>query len=211
MYIPKAFREDDVATLHALMRRYSFATLVSDREGEPFATHLPLLVRPEPRPYGTLVGHVAHANPHWRGFADGRSVLAIFQGPHGYITPSWYAQKPDNVPTWNYAAVHAYGTPRLIDDDDELYSLLHELIQTHEAGYARPWSPPEPDDAVRSMMGAIVGFYIEITRLEGKLKLNQNRSEADQQRVVAGLEGLGDPESAALAQLMRDRREARSG
>src|SRR6266487_3531020 len=111
MYMPERFREDDLPTLHALMRDYSFATLVTQHEGVPFASHLPLMLAADEGPYGALFGHMAQANPQWRDFDASQDVLVIFQGPHTYVSPSWYEEDPTNVPTWNYAAVHAYGSP----------------------------------------------------------------------------------------------------
>ena len=135
MYIPKLFREEDISTLHQLMQAYSFATLVTQHDGAPYASHLPLTLCPEAGPFGTLMGHMARANPQWRDFeVDGeQEVLVIFQGPHTYVSPSWYAVQP-SVPTWNYAAVHAYGMPRLIEDEAELY----EALQQSGADLRRP-------------------------------------------------------------------------
>ena len=132
MYIPKLFREEDVSVLHALMQTYSFATVVTQHEGVPYATHLPLTLRPEQGPYGTLIGHMARANPQWRDFGmqgEGeQEALVIFQGPHTYVSPSWYTVHP-SVPTWNYAAVHAYGVPEIVDDEAALYTMLQHLVQ----------------------------------------------------------------------------------
>jgi transcriptional regulator len=201
MYIPKAFCEDDLTTLHALMQNDSFATLITQHDGVPFASHLPLLLRPEEGPYGTLVGHMARANPQWRDFDATREVLVIFQGPHAYISPSWYEVHP-SVPTWNYAAVHAYGTPQLIDDSATLYELLHALVHTYEAPMPQPWAFDLPADYVHNMMQGIVGFTMRISRLEGKCKLSQNRSLGDQKRVTVALEKQGDFLSAGVAALM---------
>ncbi len=187
MYIPKAFREDDTATLHKLMRDYSFATLITQQNGVPLASHLPFLLDAERGTYGTLLGHMARGNSQWRTFEENREVLVIFQGPHAYISPSWYEVEPA-VPTWNYAVAHAYGVPRLIEDKTELYDLLRTLVQTYEAGFEKPWAFESlPDDYVQKMMQGIVGFEIPIARLEGKFKLNQNRSTTDQARVAAAL------------------------
>jgi transcriptional regulator len=201
MYIPKAFCEDDLTTLHALMQNYSFATLITQHDGVPFASHLPLLLRPAEGPYGTLVGHMARANPQWRDFNAAQEALVIFQGPHAYISPSWYEVHP-SVPTWNYAAVHAYGTPQLIDDSATLYEMLHTLVRTYEAPMPQPWAFELPADYVHNMMQGIVGFTMRIRRLEGKCKLSQNRSLGDQKRVVTALEKQDDPLSAGVAALM---------
>ena len=211
MYIPKAFREDDIDTLHAFMREYSFATLVTQQNGELFASHLPFLLDAEHRPYGTLIAHMARANPQWRTFAETQEALAIFQGPHTYISPSWYEDDvAQSVPTWNYAVVHAYGTPHLIEDTTALYTLLQALVQKHESHFEKPWTLQPPGDFMQNKMRAIVGFQIPITRLEGKYKLNQNRSVNDQVRVAATLEGNADPLSTDVAELMNKRKQQSS-
>jgi len=199
MYIPKAFREDHINTLHKLMREYSFATLITQHEGVPFATHLPFMLDAQRGPNGTLLAHMARANPQWHDFASGQEELVIFQGPHAYISPSWYEVEL-SVPTWNYAVVHAYGIPRLIEDGEELYQLLKTLIETHEAQFEKPWPFQLPDDYLQKMMRGIVGFEIEITRLEGKFKLSQNRTEAEREKVIAALQKSTD--TLAVAELM---------
>jgi transcriptional regulator len=202
MYIPKSFREDDPALLHDLMRRYNFAALVTQHEGAPFATHLPFMLDTARGPRGTLLAHMARANPQWHDFAEGREALVIFQAAHAYITPSWYEVMP-SVPTWNYAVVHAYGVPRVIEDRDRLYAMLEALVDTHEAARTPPWRMQLPDEYADRMMRAIVGFEIEITRLEGKLKLCQNRPEGDRRRVAAELAEGDDPLGAEVAEMMR--------
>jgi len=201
VYIPKQFQETQLDVLHELVRRYSFGTLVSLHAGELVASHLPFLLAGERGTHGTLRGHMARANPHWQSFAEGREVLAIFEGPHAYISPSWYDDAV-SVPTWNYAVVHAHGIPKLIESDDELYRLLDDLVRTHEASKGTPWRFDLPADYVSRMTKAIVGFEIRLTRLEGKLKLNQNRSLSDQQAVVDALRGQGDDLSVGVAELM---------
>lgn len=201
MYIPSSNRADDRDQLHGLMREYNFATLVTQHDGAPFATHLPFMLDAERGPHGTLLAHMARANPQWRDFAAGGEALVIFQGPHAYISPSWYEVHP-SVPTWNYAVVHAYGIPRPVEDHDTLYRMLEALVDTHEAGFAQPWRMELPDDYMDKMMRAVVGFEIEITRLEGKLKLSQNRSEHDQRRVAETLGASADPLSVDVAAMM---------
>lgn len=205
MYVPKHFCEDDVAVLQTLMRDYSFATLVSTQEnGVPTATPLPFVFEPEPAPYGTLSAHLALGNPQWRTFAADREVLVIFQGPHAYISPSWYEVEL-SVPTWNHATVHAYGRPRIIEDQAELYTHLKTLIAQHEAQFAQPWLFQLPTDYVERMMKGTVGVSIEITRLEGKFKLSQNRSLTDQQHVIEALRTAQDSVTCAVATLMQER------
>lgn len=205
MYIPKHFREDDLAVLQKVMRDYSFATLVSTREdGVPIATHLPFVYEPEPAPYGTLKAHMALGNPHWRVFQEERDSLVIFQGPHTYISPSWYEVEL-SVPTWNYATVHAYGRPRIITDHAELYEHLKTLIATHEAQFPNPWPFQLPADYVEKMMKGVVGFALEITRLEGKFKMSQNRSPNEQKRVIEELSSSADSTTCEVAAVMRER------
>jgi len=201
MYIPKAFREDDISTIHTLIREYSFATLITQHEGVPFATHLPFILDAERSPNGSLLAHMARANPQWHDFNSAQEVLIIFQGPHAYISPSWYEVEL-SVPTWNYAVVHAYGLPRLIEDQEELYNLLKILIQTHEAQFDKPWPFQLSDDYLQKMMRGIVGFEIEITRLEGKFKLSQNRTETERVNVITALQESSDTLSRDVAELM---------
>jgi transcriptional regulator len=207
MYLPPAFREEDVSTLQAFMRQYSFATLITQHDGVPFASHLPLLLRSDDGPYGTLVGHMARANPQWRDFAADQEALVIFHGPHVYVSPSWYGVHP-SVPTWNYAVVHAYGRPQVITDTAGLYEVLQHLVRTFEAPSPKPWAFELPDGYLQSMMQGIVGFTMPITRLEGKYKLSQNRSLEDQQRVAAALQAQDDALSTAVAALMDQRIES---
>ncbi len=199
MYIPKAFREDDYNTLHNLMREYSFATLITQHEGVPFATHIPFILDSRRGPKGTLQAHMARANPQWHDFNNGQEVLVIFQGPHAYVSPSWYEVEL-SVPTWNYAVVHAYGIPRLIEDGEELYELLKILIETHEAKFENPWAFQLPVDYLQKMIRGIVGFEIAITRLEGKFKLSQNRTVSERENVIAALQESSD--TLAVAELM---------
>ena len=204
MYVPKAFQEDDLKTLHTFMQRYNFATLISQQGGAPFASHLPVIVRPDIGPYGMLVGHMARGNSQWHDLASGTDVLAIFHGPHAYISPSWYVNHPA-VPTWNYAVVHAYGTPRVIDKCDKLYAELEALVETYESGMPEPWVFDLPDQYVCDMLKGIVGFAIRITRLEGKYKLNQNRKPEDRRRVIDVLKRRASAEEHEVAALMQAR------
>jgi transcriptional regulator len=206
MYLPKSFQIEDLVELHAFMRAYSFATLVTQHQGAPFASHLPFLLDAERGQHGTLLAHMARANPQWRDFAAGGEALVIFQGPHAYISPSWYETHP-SVPTWNYAVVHAYGMPQIVEDHAMLHRMLETLVDTHEAAFAQPWRMDLPHDYLDKMMRAVVGFEIAITRLEGKLKLSQNRSEHDQRRVAEMLRDSDDPLSADVATMMNKQEE----
>jgi transcriptional regulator len=203
MYIPPSFAETDVPTLHALMREYAFATLVTVEDGVPVASHVPFLLDHDRGPRGTLLGHLARANPQGRSFAG--QALVVFAGPHAYVSPSWYAGSP-NVPTWNYAVVHAYGTPRPIEDPAAVRALIDRLVSVYEGSRRPPWSTAAvPADFADRMFSAIVAFDIPIERLEGKYKLNQNKAPADRAGVIEGLRAEGDPLATAVAALMADR------
>jgi transcriptional regulator len=203
MYIPAAFRETHLEVLHALIREHSFATLVSHVDGELFATHLPLLLDATRGPSGTLRGHMARANPHWRSFDRAEQALVIFQGPHAYISPSWYLAE-QAVPTWNYSAVHAYGTPTLVEDTGDVRALLDDTVGTFEAALPKPWSTARVGDAyITKMAQGIVAFELPISRLEGKRKLSQNRP-SDLESAAAGLRAHGDPTGQIVAEQMLD-------
>jgi len=201
MYTPVAFREERPEVLQSIIRRHSFGTVVSQRDGGLVASHLPFLLRPEEGTAGALLGHMARANPQWQDFQAGAEVLVLFQGPHGYISPSWYETR-EAVPTWNYEVVHAYGIPAVIEDPASVRALLDATIAEYESSLPEPWSTARiSDELVERLQRAIVGFEIRITRLEGKRKLSQNRPEADQRGVLAGLRSTGATE---LAQLMEE-------
>lgn len=196
MYVPKAFAEDDPDRLAALIEAHDFATLFTDGPDGPFATHLPLLLDRARGPRGTLIGHVARANPHWKSF-DGRRGLAVFAGPHAYVSPRWYASQPA-VPTWNYIAVHATGRVRAVEDPAALRATMDALARRYEG--EGPWTIAGlPEKFTDGMMRGIVGLEFAIEALEGKAKLSQNRSAADRAGVIAA---LGDHELAAA---MRER------
>ena len=199
MYLPPAFLQDDVTVLHDAIRRIRFGALVTvGPDGVPDASHVPMLLDPEPAPYGTLIGHLARGNPMVQ--ATGMA-LAIFGGPNAYISPSWYASKREHgrvVPTWNYVAVHATGPIEMIDDADALHAIVRHLTETHESGRADPWAVEDaPAGFMRGQLKGIVGFRLPIARLEGKWKMSQNRPAADREGVAAGL-AYEAPEVAAL-------------
>ena len=207
MFRPAHFVEDDRATLFTLMRRYDFATLVTMAGDKPVATHLPLLIDAGRGANGTLLGHVSRANKHWRGFGDGPESLAIFQGPHAYVSPRWYATTP-LVPTWNYAVVHAYGTPAIVDDADAKLAIIERLVTTQEAVMPEPWRVDEvPGDFREVQLSGIVAFEIEITRLEGKFKMSQDKQPADRAGVIAALEARDDPLGHDVARIMAARED----
>jgi len=202
MYIPEWFREDDAATLQAFIRAHSFGALVTRGDDAPFATHLPFLFDAGRSEYGMLQAHMARANPQWRAFASEQEALVIFQGPHAYISPSWY-EAALSVPTWNYAVVHAYGIPRIIEDSQLLYKQLKTLIETYEARFEQPWTFELPQDYIEKMMRGVVGFTLEITRLEGKFKMSQNRTPAEREKVIAALQD----EHKDMAEIMKGLKE----
>jgi transcriptional regulator len=206
MYTPAAFAETDRATLHALIAHHGFGLLVSVRDGAPVVSHLPFVADPAVGSNGTLYAHIARGNPQWRDFGDGQEVLAIFSGPHGYISPRWY--RPGNaVPTWNYAVVHAWGVPRIVADPDEVRRQQDSLIAAYEGTGDGAWSlVSQPADYADGMLRGIVAFELPITRLEGKFKLSQNRPAEDAVGVIAGLRATGRPDDAALADLMASRK-----
>jgi transcriptional regulator len=209
MYIPAQFEESNVEVLHAFMQDQPFATVVTHGSGGLNANHFPLLLDPDPSPYGTLRGHMSRANDAWRE-AAGTDALIIFQGPHSYISPSWYPARQETgrvVPTWNYVVVHAYGTLRVVDDPEWVRRHVEQLTDTFEGPQAERWRVSDaPADWVDSLVQGIVGFELPIARLLGKWKVSQNRGAADRAGAIAGLEAAGDPASAAMAKLIEGAR-----
>ena len=199
MYVPESFRISDFQTLADLLERHAFAALVTNTSEGLVASHVPLLLERGSR--DAIVGHLARANSQWRQF-DGRSeALAIFQGPHAYVSPSWYASAPA-VPTWNYAAVHVYGRPRLIEDIERVQSILYRLVARYEGDRATPWDPESlPADFKDRVLKAIVAFEMPIERIEGKFKLGQNRSPEDRMGTIQGLLEEGGAYGSELAEL----------
>jgi transcriptional regulator len=189
MYTPDHFRVDDLPQIHALMRARPLATLVSAGSGIQ-ATHLPTVLKAEGA-LGVVECHLARANPHWKELAAGREALMIFHGPEGYVTPNWYPSKSEHgkvVPTWNYAAVHAYGRPQVMQDSAWLRRHVAELTAQQEAAQSQPWLLSDaPDSFVEAMLRGIVGFRFAFTRLEGKWKMSQNRAPKDRAGVAQGL------------------------
>ena len=197
LYVPPLFRVEDRDAMVKLMQENAFATLVTSGAQGLQVSHIPFVVEREGERV-RLLGHVARANAQWQELEAAREVMAIFQGPHAYISPSWYVNHPA-VPTWNYAVVHAHGSARLMDEA-ELHELLMRLSSTYEAGREKPWRMSElPAAYVDSMLKMIVGFELTVERLEGKFKLSQNRP-AEVPRVIAALEREGE---AGVAALMR--------
>ena len=204
VYLPPHFTETRPEMLTAHLELYDFALLVTHGPNGMVASHIPFLVE---RRGGVLhlLGHLARPNPQVTDLSRGGEALAIFSGPHAYVSPRWYASAPA-VPTWNYADVHAYGTATAIDDAEWLRGFLHRLAERHEAGSATPWRmEDQPAAYMSAMLKGIVGFDIAVTRLEGKFKLSQNRPVADRPRIIAALEAVGAAEGVAVARLMRQR------
>ena len=201
MYLPAMFAETDPAKLFDFIERNSFGILVSQVDGSPFATHMPFLVEREAGPHGTLIGHVARANPHWQG-AAGQTGLVIFAGPHVYVSPTWY-ESDNMVPTWSYTAVHVTGTMRIIEDEAGLAEIVGAMVRFYEQSMPTPWMFDAKTTYMKRMLGQIVGIRVEIERIEGKFKQNQNRTVEQRQRVVAELERRDDENSAGIAAMMR--------
>jgi transcriptional regulator len=201
MYIPAAFAESDLSRLHDFIEQHSFGLLVSQVDGLPFATHLPFLLERTTGRHGTLVGHVARANPQWRE-AGGQTVLAIFSGPHAYISPTWY-EAEQVVPTWNYTAVHAYGQVRIIEDEGALLEVVRNFVQFYEKSMPRPWSLDGSRTFVERPLAQIVGFRMVIEKIEGKWKLNQNHPAERRRKVVRALRQRGDENAQAVADWMQ--------
>lgn len=192
MYLPKSFELTDPNTIAEIIAANSFGTLISHGETGLQASHLPFEFDPQ---RSILRCHMARANPQWRDFQE-QEVLAIFQGPHGYISPRWY-QTELAVPTWNYVAIHVYGQPRIIEDDAEVEALLENLVAQHEAQFDAPWKLEAPADWQQNLRRAIVGFEMTITRIEAKAKMSQNRPAEDREGVIRGLQEQGETHLAA--------------
>lgn len=202
MYSPPNFAEDDRQTLDAVIRANPFGLLISMLDGAPCATHLPFLLDG-----GRLCAHMARANPQWQGFAAGSEALCIFQGPHAYVSPSWYTREKA-VPTWNYVAVHVRGVPRIIEDAHECRAMQQRLVAEFEAESETPWSMEGlPESYLAGQMQAIVNFEIPVTRIDGKFKLNQNRTAEDRAGVIAALRESPREADRATAELMAAREQ----
>ncbi len=208
MYLPAHFREDRVPVLMKAIRQIAFGTLVTSDDGGLEANHFPILIDDAPAPFGTLHGHMARANAQWQRVKPGTQALAIFLGPHCYVSPSLYPSREEAgkvVPTWNYLSVHATGEISVYDDPSQLKDHVAELIETNEGPRAKPWSLDEaPPDYSEKMLRGIVGFEITLTHLEGKWKMSQNRLAQDIEGVRTGLRNEGGSGQAAVADVMDD-------
>jgi transcriptional regulator len=199
MYIPAPNHIDDREKINAFIHAYGFATVITDQDGRPWGSHLPVLLDESA---GLLRSHMARANQQWKHFKADHEVLCIFHGPHAYISPSWYVQQHE-VPTWNYAAVHVYGFPQIVDEHDGLKQIVLDTTNKYEALVPSSWTLPLSEDELNGMLRAIVGFTIRITRVEAKFKLGQNRSAQDREGTVRGLAGSGHLPSIELAEFTK--------
>jgi transcriptional regulator len=206
MYTPKAFEVIDLPMLQAAMKQSELATLITTTTHGLVATHLPLLLDETRGEYGTLTGHVSRANAQWRESDPAAEALIIFLGLDTYVSPNWYPAKQETgrvVPTWNYAAIHAYGRVTFFEDTERLRTVVTELTKKHEAAFPAPWQVTDaPATYIDSQLKAIVGFECQITRLEGKQKFNQNRSVEDRRGVIEGLRALEEERKLQVAELM---------
>ena len=210
MYIPRFNEETRLDVMHALIESQPLATLVTMSSSGLIATHLPMVLARTEGHHGTLRGHLSRANTQWRDLNFSVEALAIFAGAHHYITPSWYPEKAEDgkvVPTWNYAVVHAYGPLKVIEDPTWLHSHLNTLVTQHESSFPTPWKISDaPADYIASQIKGIVGLELPVTRIQGKWKVSQNKSERTLRAVEQGLEDLNTPESLAMRDLVRGKR-----
>ncbi|NOJ41505.1 FMN-binding negative transcriptional regulator [Bradyrhizobium australiense] len=205
MYVPPAFRDDQVESIRATICSAGVANLVTATADGPIATPLPLFLDETEGEHGVLYGHLAKANPQWRSAPTGEA-LAIFMGPEAYATPSWYATKQQTgkvVPTWNYIAVHAYGPVEFFQEPERLLEVVTRLTNIHEKARAKPWAVSDaPADFIDSQLRGIIGVRIPVTRFEGKRKMSQNLPEADRIGVAAGLAACEKPQDREVASLI---------
>ena len=200
MYIPKLYREEDREKILEFLSATNFPALITHDGERPVAAHLPVQIIEGEVGTLTILGHMSRANPQWRSFGE-QEVLLIFQGAHTYISPRWYSHV--NVPTWNYMMVHLYGKVRVVEGD-ELYSLLSRLVQKHEVHTSYSLEGL-PQDFVRREMNGVVGFAVDVTRVDAGYKLSQNRNDADHENIIHELEGRGDENSVEVAKAMKER------
>jgi transcriptional regulator len=202
MYIPPAFAQTDRARLWDFVEAHSFALVVSCGDGRPLATHMPLVPQRDVAPLGRLLGHVARANEHWKSMA-GREVLCVFSGPHAYVSPSWY-EAESVVPTWNYVAVHLYGTCRIVEEKSSTAEILARYVELYERPLEPSWTLDTSTRFFDRLVEMVVGFHIDVTRVEGKWKLSQNHPRDRQEKVAARLAQQADENSRQIARLMRE-------
>jgi transcriptional regulator len=208
MYIPSFNRIEDGERIIPFIKSHGFATIVSLGKNGMTASHLPVLWDEGGGEGGTLRSHMARANPQWRHFETGNEILCIFHGPHAYISPSWYVMQ-HTVPTWNYAVVHVYGTPSLVDET-QLRQIVYDTTEKYESGMPKPWRIPLSEDELQKQLKAIVGFSIQITRVEAKFKLGQNRSIEDQDKMLLALQSADDCASRELGAFIAAQRKTKA-
>lgn len=201
LYIPHPFALREPAQITRLVAEHPFATLVTACTPEPHVSHVPLQFVADSGAKGTLLGHMARANPHWQRFAVGPSV-AVFHGPHAYVSPSWYAEPAAAVPTWNYVVVHMHGSAEVMDDEREKRALLDDMVRRYEGSRAQPWRLQLEGRPLEALLGAIVGFRMRVERIDAKFKLSQNRSPKDRERVIGALRGEGNANASVTAEWM---------
>jgi transcriptional regulator len=203
LYNPQHFATADEQAIRRVLKEYGFATLITSVGNEVVVSHVPVLFEPDPGAHGSVIGHVAGANPHAAALAQGASFL-VFQGPFGYVSPNWYANPAGSVPTWNYVAIHVHGRVERLDGMQDKRAIVDALSATHEASFPHPWTSAKMDPPLlEKMLGAIVGFRMVVERIDAKFKLSQNRSSEDRAGVIAGLEERGSSGAKSLAAWMR--------
>jgi len=201
MYIPKFFKVDDIEKAKAFIHENGFGILINQVDGKPWATHIPLVIETSSNKESILFGHIAKANNQWKAFQEDQEVLVIFQGSHAYVSSSWYDH--ENVPTWNYTAVHVYGKIK-ITDTETLYKQLSKLVDKYETGNENPVSVSKMSASmIENQMNAIVGFEIHITEIQAAEKFSQNRDQKNYTNIIAELEKKGDLESLTVATAMK--------
>ncbi len=202
MYVPSSFAENDINVLHDFIEQNSFATLVTQTDDAPYASHIPVLLDRSHGEFGQLVGHFAKANPQSKT-ATNQKMLTIFHGPHAYISPSWY-ETENLVPTWNYQAVHVYGRYSVMEDSSQLKDVLKQYVDFYEAAQPSPWTMQTVDeDFIDQLLQSIVGFTIDIERIEGKFKLSQNHPVDRREKVIHKLQQQSNKNSQAIAAQMQ--------
>ena len=203
MYVPAPFRIENADVIAEFLRQFDFAALVTNAPNGLVASHVPVVVDGDGGEL-RIRGHLARANDHWKAMDGSTESIAIFSGPHGYISPSWYVTAGPAVPTWNYAVVHAYGRPVFRDDAAFLRDVVETLTRRYESHRAQPWTTDRlPEETYEKMLGAIVAFEMRVARCEAKFKLGQNRSVVDRTGAAAGLDAEQSPAASAVAEFMR--------
>jgi transcriptional regulator len=206
MYVPRHYAVTDRQQLHDFIKGNGFGIMFSGNGPEPVASHLPFILDESAGEQGTLLSHMAGANRQWR-HADGQQVLTVFQGPHTYVSPTWY-QDPETVPTWNYVAVHVYGILKVVQDQERIQNILARITDYYEASLPQPWQAEFTSEYAQQMVKRIVAFEIEIDKMQGKWKLNQNHPEERRRRVVDVLKTMPDDNSRGIVTLMEPRLES---